>query len=167
MRMQKGVKQTCSFSEYDVETLLPQVLEPVSSLSRKTIVFLDGYVSDSDNAKRAYRVCNSWRTRDLDLRRLVCVSSMAVVGKECRLEGVAAIADTDEELLEKSLFDLFSWTLEDYLKYMSAIKNTEFFKTVQGKFPPYCPQPGIVESEEVQRKKRLEEKYFVAGGARG
>ncbi|KAE9275604.1 hypothetical protein PR003_g29290 [Phytophthora rubi] len=93
---------------------------------------------------------------------------MPVIGKNYRIEEHREIPNTTElqdnsvQLREQSVFDLFSWTLEDYQR---AIENDEFFRAVEDKFPPYRANPKIAESEATQRTKRLEEKFFVAGGS--
>ncbi|KAE9044845.1 hypothetical protein PR002_g2560 [Phytophthora rubi] len=165
--MQGDTKELSSFRAYDVDECLSQVLESTST-ERKTIVFLDGYVAKNDQVRDAFAICGMWCEGNLDQRRLVIVTSMPTIGKDYRIEELREIPNTMElhdnsvYLREQSLFNLFSWTLEDYQR---AIENDEFFRTVQDKLPPYRANPKIAESEATQRMKRLEEKYFVAGGS--
>ncbi|KAE8971472.1 hypothetical protein PR001_g26881, partial [Phytophthora rubi] len=167
VRMQGDAKELCFFRARDVDECLSQVLESTST-ERKTIVFLDGYVAESEQAECAFESCSAWCRSNLGQHRLVIVTSMSVLGKKFRIDEHREIPNTTElqdnsvQLREQSLFDLFSWTLEDYHR---AIKNDEVFRTVEDKLPPYRANPRSAESEAMQRKKRLEEKFFVAGGS--
>ncbi|KAE9305965.1 hypothetical protein PF008_g21583 [Phytophthora fragariae] len=167
VRMQGDTKELCSFRAYDVDECLSQVLESTST-ERKTIVFLDGYVARDEQVRDAFAICGMWCEGNLDKRRLVIVTSMPVIGDDYQINEHREIPNTTElqdnsvQLREQSVFDLFSWTFEDYQR---AIENDEFFRAVEDKLPPYRANPKIAESEAMQRTKRLEEKFFVAGGS--
>jgi len=95
--LQGGKKTVCVVKEETVERDLAAILKGTSQ-TRKTIVFLDGYVKNTRAGEAAYLKCLRWNQEDKIKHRLVCVCSMVSIGKTYRPELYDSIENVDEKL---------------------------------------------------------------------
>ncbi|TDH71156.1 hypothetical protein CCR75_006587 [Bremia lactucae] len=150
-------KWFCEITSDELDTVL-------QSLKKKTILFVDGYMRDTESGEYIGKSCIAWRAKTEG-------SSMATHSKDDvqdQCDVISTNADAfrlrttarlpEEALLlevkDVMLFKLMSRTFEEY---EMALKLDEFFEHVKSKFTNTL-QP--VPWEE--RKQLLEDKYFVA-----
>ncbi|KAK1935747.1 hypothetical protein P3T76_010442 [Phytophthora citrophthora] len=179
VRLEGDQKAVCIVKEKTLERDLAAILE-LTSETRRTIVFLDGYIDSSAAAKVARHECLSWYQQDKSKHRLVCVCSMVSIGKQyrpelyeriptnvdeesldCEMEDVGMSAGelhNQEVVYEQELFELTSWCFDDYKK---AILNDDFFRNVADKFPTQSDP----EKKATDRIKLLQEKFYIADGS--
>lgn len=109
--LQSNNNAVCVVKEEAIERDLTAILNTTSQTGTM-IVLLDGYVKSSAAGEAAHLKCLRWHQQDKIKHRLVCVCSMAAVGKEHRPELSNRIpTNVDEEL--SGMEDVEMVTLEE------------------------------------------------------
>ncbi|KUF88009.1 Deoxyribose-phosphate aldolase [Phytophthora nicotianae] len=183
VRLHGNMKAVCVIKEETIDRDLPAILNGTSQ-ERQTIVFLDGYVKSSKAGEAARLKCKRWHQENEIQHRLVCICSMATLGKDFRAADYPIIPtridyrqrsttsagvemqpseDNDDIEMHPAEEDedvdyemMFKVDSWRLEEYADAISNTEFFNRIVDVFPSSNNALG-------EREKLLEAKYIVAG----
>jgi hypothetical protein len=117
---------------------IQEILERFSRSDKMKFLVVDGYVQGSQGHDKVLATAYTWRKKDSKDRRLVVVCSMPSRRKENIFE------DINNNV---KVFDVFSWTLEEYL---NAVKFHDFWVSVRDNFDAFSvdvDMPIAIESD--------------------
>lgn len=119
-------------------------------LSKKHIVFVDGYVSNGYKHIHVSNACYRWLQNDRDKRRLAMICSMSSRYKA---------KPEEDKILKLETFYVYSWKEEEYL---DAIRNPDFFSNVKNVLDTDLSNDASATPEDLMRSKL----YFAGASAR-